>query len=75
MFHHKMRSDQAPLCRVTLMALTWRRVTSRRQAHDRSRFLALALFGRRPTERATAVAFTGIQKPAQQPTHALQHAR
>ena len=37
-------------------------------AHDRSRFRALALFGRRPIERVTAVAFTGIQKPTHQLT-------
>jgi hypothetical protein len=34
-------------------------------AHDRSRFRALALFGRRPIERVAAIVFTGIQKPAQ----------
>ena len=37
-------------------------------AHDRSRFRALALFGRRPIERVAAIVFTGIQKPAQNQT-------
>ena len=38
-------------------------------AHDRSRFRALALFGRRPIERVAAIVFTGIQKPAQSTKH------
>jgi hypothetical protein len=33
----------------------------------------LALFGRRPIERVAAIVFTGIQKPAQQRTLALQN--
>jgi hypothetical protein len=42
-------------------------------AHDRSRFRALALFGRRPIERVVAIVFTGIQKPAQSTEHRLGH--
>ena len=42
-------------------------------AHHRSRFRALALFGRRPIERVTAIAFTGIQKPAQSTKHKTGH--
>jgi hypothetical protein len=35
----------------------------------------LALFGRRPAERAECLVIAGVQKPAQKRTHALQQNR
>ena len=40
-----------------------------------SRFRALVLFGRRPIERATGFAITGVQKPTQFRTHAPHQRR